>query len=1710
MAKPAKKASTRPRFVRLAVAFVLVMALAGGDAAAAVGEPLAGLRTWAAATQDALGRGAGDRAVERRIARLRRVVPALAGRLRTATPRRQRAALRHAREALGRYLEPVAARLDFRQRWFFYTAYQAELERLTHWVGLLRAPTGEVRLPPARPPTPAEVLATLPDSDGDGRLDALEHDDDADGAADARDGFDHGWGIPDALQAREDPDGDADEDGLADPAERPRRVHSPCVFATEPIPAFRTVRRAARWLGRAERRRGCRLTRRAPRRRGGQTGRDARLRGVSLSSGRIEGRTLRLRVRARRPARLSVAVLDGGRVVAGRAARRVRPGRRTLALRLERTPPRGLLVARVSAGSGDAALMRVQSGPAPLPAAVTYDPPLPPGDLLAAFGPPGTGCTDPTDSDQDGVPDCQETAGFQFRYYPPGQKTPSTVAVTSDPHNPNTDADAVTVGGNTFALPDGAEWTSSLSGGTGDPSRKDSDSDGLGDVEEHYRWGTDINAMDTDGDSIPAGGTRPEVSFLDGAELANAPQPTSPTLADTDGDALGDLVEETSTHTNPRVAQVPTFAVYPDPNAPGVTISIPEASGTDTVASTLEDSQQHTEFTDHTSDETINEKTSDWHLNGKGGCGIAGLTRPRGEGGCVPFGEIEVGGGQEWTDTTTHTHQTDFTQSSQRSAQQSYERSTHVELKETGSLLARFVVENTSDTLAVQVKSLGVGATTVCLPVISRSQGCLGPGRVTPVATLAPQAAPPDGITLAPGETRTLTFAASVDTPLLQSLLANPGNLSFTPEGFELWTADGKSNYAALIGTTIATRTGGLTIDYDDGRVESYRVATTVDRAWGAPGVLAGITAHDALAGAVGIDYATQVNPPPAQQRKILTRVRDKLAKPLGPNGEVPGAWFALGSASGINDPNRDFDAIALLPQTHLRLAFLADNDADFLFDRQERLLGSSDRNADTDGDGATAPLPPPAKGNYGSDYFEASVGWLVPYPTQSESYRAYASPVSCDGDADGSPDGPGQGSLDRGGCPSSAYPPELQRTTDPTNRDTNANGIEDGKDPNPLQPPPTPVTSGQWTGQQMQATTGVPISDTGWQLGVGGEIRPPLLALCGTGGAGPACQRATGYYRLTWTLGPTPRSAKEGAGPSVGHWRAASRNPSDPDETTWLTLPRTWLPQDDFAHAHPAELYFHLTGNQQNVALTYTADYMTTLIEGAKLEPITKAEYLTAAVGQDGQPNPRFAGIAFPAQDLVQAKGAAAVGPQGVRIDGPAQGQPDFALAAWGPPGGFNIPAGGFRAGFQMRIANTSVEDDIVASAGVTQGAGDPPQEALAAGLSGLTSPTATRYPLVGGHVWRADFFAPGQPRVFNLLFDQRAPTQNLSFPVSASPSSGALTLDNVVLGVVPDIPRLVTPDPQWPYAGLPYSGLGFSGWTRLDWMHLYNYASRQEPQFLRLSRDNQGSAYGTITFPTAGRWARWQGVIDVDPADRPCGDPWLLVGSSNTQENRSPPTGVSYAVADVDARSPNFFSLTAQPYAATVCGTLGMTLRQAFLANRPPPPTGVAIAGAARYTRSRRVRLTLQPPPGATAMELSSDPLFRRSRSMPVRRRMSWLLGPGHERAPRRVFARFSGPGVDPREVVSDAILVDRSPPRGRARARTLGGHRVLLRAVAADSGSGPAAMQVRVGRRTLRWQRLRRNIVLGAPSRRLAIRFRDRAGNVSPWTPVRRPGR
>jgi hypothetical protein len=123
---------------------------------------------------------------------------------------------------------------------------------------------------------------------------------------------------------------------------------------------------------------------------------------------------------------------------------------------------------------------------------------------------------DGTDTDGDGLTDCQEEEGMH--------DSAGFLVFTSDPREADTDGDGLTDGeevGEPFAVPGGAKVFTVFS----DPRAEDTESDGVSDPQEADS-GSRARSNETDGDGL---------SDLDELTIG-----TDPTIVDTDGDGYGD------------------------------------------------------------------------------------------------------------------------------------------------------------------------------------------------------------------------------------------------------------------------------------------------------------------------------------------------------------------------------------------------------------------------------------------------------------------------------------------------------------------------------------------------------------------------------------------------------------------------------------------------------------------------------------------------------------------------------------------------------------------------------------------------------------------------------------------------------------------------------------------------------------------------------------------------------------------------------------------------------------------------------------------------------------------------------------------------------------------------------------------------------------------------------------------------------------------
>ena len=174
---------------------------------------------------------------------------------------------------------------------------------------------------------------------------------------------------------------------------------------------------------------------------------------------------------------------------------------------------------------------------------------------------------------------------------------------------------------------------------------------------------------------------------------------------------------------------------------------------------------------------------------------------------------------------------------------------------------------------------------------------------------------------------------------------------------------------------------------------------------------------------------------------------------------------------------------------------------------------------------------------------------------------------------------------------------------------------------------------------------------------------------------------------------------------------------------------------------------------------------------------------------------------------------------------------------------------------------------------------------------------------------------------------------------------------------------------------------------------------------------------------------------------------------------------------------------------------------------------PIGVTIKGAARYTNSPNVDLTIRPPDAASELFVSNDGGFTRPFTSPLQPsfRYAWSLdSSGPERLPKTVYVRFAGTCVDSSQTFQDDIILDETPPTLRTpsvQAPAKGRRGPLsLTLKAADTLSGVSSVEVRRANAQIFAARYKRKVRLTGSPNKLTVRVRDGAGNNSPWKKVK----
>jgi len=672
-------------------------------------------------------------------------------------------------------------------------------------------------------------------------------------------------------------------------------------------------------------------------------------------------------------------------------------------------------------------------------------------DFLAVLSDPdGLG-----DTDGDGVADIDEVVGLVILIDLDGLGVCCLTSrlVTSDPLQVDTDGDGLD------------DWTERLF--RTDPGSSDTDLDGLTDSTELNRYASAPASIDTDGDSRGPDGTGvPSPLFFDGNELALFG--TSPALADTDGDARTDFEEANQNATPPLVADVPRLAVE---LVGEVNVDL-EYTSTITMETRMLESTL-VGRTD-TSGQSSTDTTSSQQTIGASATVTAGVEAGF-PGGATASASVSATVSGEYSEETT----TSFTEDSSVAVQNDFQESQETAIAEsqeiTGGTLGTGINIRNLGTVAFTLSDLGITA-------LLRDPDDRQTFRT--VATLIPQI-PADGFTLGPfnGSTGVLEVAdPDISTALATSLLADPAGLYLDVATFSLEDEEGR-NFAFLAEVTNA-RTALLTLDFGNGDVERYRVATLVER--NPDGTGAGIAMEKILSFILDIPFETEprqgsTNPEFPDGVELLTQVRD-IATDIDPDTAAfqNSFWAVLSGdpdltgAAGIPFTT-DFQDITLFSGDAISVVYVTDKDRDNLFLREEFLYGTTDEPRDFDGDGTIDAGEEARTFDFDedglTDFAEVRTGWLVNVNGLTKR-RVYPDPTRPDTDrfetgVEGVVGGDTLADLEefrgRDGCgphdpadpdqpdPACSGATDTGDATDPTTPDTDQDGLSDEVDDDPL-----------------------------------------------------------------------------------------------------------------------------------------------------------------------------------------------------------------------------------------------------------------------------------------------------------------------------------------------------------------------------------------------------------------------------------------------------------------------------------------------------------------------------------------------------------------------------------------------------------------------------------------------------------------------------------
>jgi hypothetical protein len=595
-----------------------------------------------------------------------------------------------------------------------------------------------------------------------------------------------------------------------------------------------------------------------------------------------------------------------------------------------------------------------------------------------------------SDPDGDGVSSADEIGGWDVVISRGGTQL-STRKVTSDPSKADTDNDGLT---------DGQERSRFI-----DPNSDDTDADLLKDADEVNIWVSNPADVDTDNDSTG------NSALYDGNEVAT--YKTSPTIADTDGDFFTDFQEAITLGNDfkPLIANTPRFELE-FASAPSISLNIVTTSNQQ-VDETLSSSLALGTTSSKSSTDTNTERFSAEVSVTVGVEAKAGL-----DGGVTASSSVTATAGYGTENTKSFTRESGS--STQRTAEQARTKSS-ADGKQIGggTLTVGFKVRNTGD--------VAFTLTNLAISVLRRDPN--DSTKYKFVGSMTPNlgSGTPPSLTLGKGVISgslgaTLPFT---DASELLEIMRNPADLRFELAGYDL--KDGNDKNFAFQNDFTNGQTAQIVVDYGNGNVVRQRVATNVERV---AGTIVGVKLGKALSDILGLPYTTIADT--VTGLKVINGITDKKLGQMISSKTVAdpkSLWVVIGS-NGLTMTGVNVDDILVKSGTEVRLMLARDVDGDNLLESEEYFYETSDSNPDSDADTLT-------------DFEEVRTGWNVAVIGKPVK-KVYASPKAVDSDLDSLTD-----------------KQEKTAGTNPLLNDTDSDGTADNLDTEPLNPATNPVITG-------------------------------------------------------------------------------------------------------------------------------------------------------------------------------------------------------------------------------------------------------------------------------------------------------------------------------------------------------------------------------------------------------------------------------------------------------------------------------------------------------------------------------------------------------------------------------------------------------------------------------------------------------------------------